>query len=112
MDDKVVDTSFVDSSRLSETFPDILAGETFINHTMAMLDSSAKFEAIVIRIDDINYQDKTIAIDQNIDLLVDVAQVIDAICKKESGMWGQLDRDMFGCFFFWEKPNFFFRTCR
>lgn len=105
MEDKVVDTSFVDSSRLSETFPDILAGETFINHTMAMLDSSAKFEAIVIRIDDINYQDKTIAIDQNIDLLVDVAQVIDAICKKESGMWGQLDRDMFGCFFSGENQT-------
>ncbi|OEU67343.1 MAG: hypothetical protein BBJ57_13985 [Desulfobacterales bacterium PC51MH44] len=98
-DDKAIDTFSVDAKKLSETFPDILFGKTFIDHAMAGLDSSTKFEAMAIRIDDLNQKDQAIACDHDIDLWVEVAKVIDATCKSENGMWGQLGRDMFGCFF-------------
>ena len=98
-DDKAVDTYLVDSNKLSKTFPDILVGQNFINYAMAGLNSLAKFEAMVIRIDDLNHKDKAITSDHDFDLLVDVAKVIDAICKNENGIWGQLDWNMFGCFF-------------
>lgn len=54
---------------------------------------------MVVKIDTINNQDKTNPMDNDIDLLADVAKAIEAICKNQSGMWGQLDHDIFGCFF-------------
>jgi tetratricopeptide (TPR) repeat protein len=98
-DDKVVETSRGDSSTVSKTFPNILFGKNFIHHAMAGLDSSNKFEAMVIRIDDSTHKDKSISGDYDGNLLVDIAKTIDETCKSENGMWGQLDHDMFGCFF-------------
>ncbi len=98
-DDKVEDTSSLKYSRLSKMFPDILGGKHFVDNAMTALGSSTKFESMVIKIDTINNQDKTNPMDNDIDLLADVAKAIEAICKNQSGMWGQLDHDIFGCFF-------------
>lgn len=98
-DEKVEETSRVDSRLLSKTFPNILFGKNFIHHAMAGLDSATKFEAMVIRIDDSTHKDKSISGDDDSNLLVDVAKTIDETCKSENGIWGQLDLDMFGCFF-------------
>jgi len=98
-DDKVVETSRVDSTLVSKTFPNILFGKNFIHHALAGLDSSTKFEAMVIRIDDLTHKNKSISGDYHSNLLVDLAKTIDETCKSENGMWGQLDHDMFGCFF-------------
>ncbi len=98
-DDKVVETSRVDLSTVSKTFPNILVGEGFIHHAMAGLDSSTKFEAMVIRIDDSDHKGESISSDFGSKFLVDMVKTIDETCKNENGMWGQLDHDMFGCFF-------------
>ncbi len=98
-DNKTKDPLLFDSNKLSKSFPDILTGKFFIDHAMAGLDSATKFTAMVIRIDNLSHNDKTAASDHSIDLLVDVAKSIDTLCKSENGMWGQLDQDMFGCFF-------------
>ncbi len=84
--------------RLSNEFPDILAGKTFIDHAMARLGSSSKFGAMVIRIDNFSHKDEVTESDHAADILTDVAKSIDAICKIENRMWGLLDCDMFGCF--------------
>ncbi len=98
-DDKDVETSRVDLRTVSKTFPNILVGEDFIHHAMAGLDSSTKFEAMVIRIDDSDHKGESISSDFDSKLLVDIVKTIDETCKNENGMWGQLDHDMFGCFF-------------
>ena len=97
--DKVVGAFGVESSRLSKMFPDILVGKNFVDHAMTKLHSTTKFEAMIVRIDDMNHKEKTKTINNDIDLLADVAKAVDAICKNENGMWGQLNHDMFGCFF-------------
>jgi tetratricopeptide (TPR) repeat protein len=98
-DDKFVETSRVDSSLVSKAFPNILFGKNFIHHALAVLDSSTKFEAMVIRIDDLTHKNKSISGHYDSNLLVDISKIIDETCKSENGMWGQLDHDMFGCFF-------------
>jgi tetratricopeptide (TPR) repeat protein len=98
-DDKIAETSRVESSTVSETFPNILVGEDFIDHAMAGLDSSTHFEAMVIRIDDSDHKGESGSSDNDSEFLVDMVKTIDETCKNENGMWGQLDHDMFGCFF-------------
>ncbi len=98
-DDKIAETSRVESSTVSEMFPNILVGEDFIDHAMAGLDSSTQFEAMVIRIDDSDHKAESGSSDNDSKFLVDMVKTIDETCKNENGMWGQLDHDMFGCFF-------------
>ncbi len=86
---------FVESDNLSKVFPDILSGKSFIEHAMVSLDSSSKFGAMVVRIDRDEVSDKV----HQAEILVYVAETIDAICKRDNGIWGQLDSDLFGCYF-------------
>lgn len=100
-DSKVKDDKnelIVGPDELSKEFPDILAGKAFIDHSMAQLDSSSKFGAMVIRIDSFNHKDEVMENNHAVDILSDVAKTIDAVCKIENRMWGLLDCDMFGCF--------------
>lgn len=98
-DDSVVETSRIESNTVSKTFPNIHMGEDFIHHAMAGLDSSSRFEAMVIRIDDSDPKDESRSSDDRSKFLVDTVKTIDETCKIENGMWGQLDHDVFGCFF-------------
>lgn len=86
------------SDKFSKAFPDILAQKNFMDYAMAQLESSTQFEAMVIKIDNLKLNAET-AGDYGIDLWIDVAHVIDAICRREHGIWGQLDQGRFGCFF-------------
>jgi tetratricopeptide (TPR) repeat protein len=86
------------SDRISNAFPDILAQKNFMDSAMAHLESSEQFQAMVIKIDNLKLNAET-AGDYGIDLWIDVAHVIDAICRRENGIWGQLDQGRLGCFF-------------
>ena len=88
----------VASDRISNAFPEILVQKKFMDYAMAHLEPSKKFEAIVIKIDNLKHSAVTTG-DYGIDLWIDVARVIDAICRREDGIWGQLDQGRFGCFF-------------
>ncbi len=57
--DKVVDAFGVESSKLSKMFPDILVGKNFVDHAMTKFNSTTKFEAMIVRIDDMNHKEKT-----------------------------------------------------
>jgi len=88
-----------ETNRISKAFPDIQIGKTFIEHAIARFDTIEKFESMVIKIDRLNHEDSETAGNDQIDLWLNVANVIDTICKRENGMWGRLDQGMFGCFF-------------
>lgn len=92
--------SSVETNRILKAFPDILAGKTFIEKALARFETSEKFESMVIKIDRLNHDGSETADNDQIDIWLDVAKVIDSICSRENGMWGQLDQGMFGCFFF------------
>ena len=92
--------SSVETNRILKAFPDILAGKTFIENALARFETSEKFESMVIKIDRLNHDGSETADNDQIDIWLDVAKVIDSICSRENGMWGQLDQGMFGCFFF------------
>jgi tetratricopeptide (TPR) repeat protein len=91
--------SSVGTNRILKTFPDILAGKTFIENALARFETKEKFESMVIKIDSLNHEGSEIAGNDTIDLWLNVANVIDTICRRENGMWGRLDQGMFGCFF-------------
>jgi len=91
--------SSVGSEKILKAFPDIPVGKDFIEKAVTRLESSAEFDAMVVKIDRLNHNDTEMVGNDEIDLWLDIAGVIDAICKHESGMWGRLDRGMFGCFF-------------
>lgn len=98
-DKKTKETPLPDSNLLAKTFPDILSGQTFIDDALSKLDSAAKFEAMVIRIDAFRSDNKETGSRPKTDLWIDVAKIIDTICRRENGIWGRLDQDRFGCFF-------------
>ena len=90
--------SSVASDRISNAFPDILGQEDFLDYAMSHLEPSERFQAMVVKIDALELKAET-AGDFEIDLWVDVAGVIDAICRRENGIWGRLDQGRFACFF-------------
>ena len=87
------------SDRLYEVFPDILIGKDFIENAVIRLKSSARFDAMVIKIDKITDKTDETATDREIERFLDVAKIIDTLCREEDGIWGRLDPGKFGCFF-------------
>ena len=90
---------------LSDEFPDMLTGKEFIDHALAKLNSSLKFGAMVIRIDNIFHGNEESVKENAPKLLVKVAKIIDSICKNEKGLWGQIGYDMLGWFCFEKNDN-------
>ncbi len=91
--------SSVETSKIFKTFPDILVGKTFIENALARLETVEKFESMVIKIDRLNHEGSETAGNDPVDIWLDVAGVIDTICRHENGIWGRLDQGMIGCFF-------------
>jgi len=89
------------SERIRNVFPDLLSGKEFIENAAARFKSSENFDAMVIKIDNLTGGGETDPKDE-IERWLDVAKTIDALCRKKDGIWGRLDRGMFGCFF---TPN-------
>ena len=91
--------SSVETNRILRALPDILVGKAFIESALAQFETSEKFESMVIKIDSLNHEGSETAGNDQIDIWLDVANVIDSICGHENGMWGRLDQGMLGCFF-------------
>jgi tetratricopeptide (TPR) repeat protein len=85
---------------LSNEFPGMLTGKEFIDHALAKVNSSLKFGAMVIRIDNIFNSNEKSGKENAPEMLVKLAKIIDSICKNEKGMWGQIGYDMLGWFCF------------
>jgi len=97
---KTRDTPSLVSDALLKSFPDMLSQEAFIDYAIAQIDSSATVDAMVIRIDALTQNNDASDHHHDIKLQVDVAKSIDGLCKSENGIWGQLNPDTVGCFFY------------
>jgi len=100
------DTKFSASqSGLLNEFPDMLTGKEFIDHALDKLNSSIKFGAMVIRIDNMFHGNEKSVKENAPELLVKTAKIIASICKKDEGLWGQIGYDMLGWFCFEKNDN-------
>lgn len=104
MGDKADAGLFLDSDELKKKFPDILHNRSLIDHAMKALESSLQFGAMVVQIDKPSHKDKPLdinqaEINQASNILLDVAETIDLICRSNNSIWGQTGNSMFGCFF-------------
>lgn len=92
--------SSVETDRILNAFPDILVGKTFIENALARLKPLEKFDSMVIKIDSLNHEGSEASGNGQVDTWLDVAGVIDTICRRENGIWGRLDQGVLGCYFF------------
>ena len=99
VDDQKDTAVSVEPGELAQEFPELLAGQAFVDNALARLEETSKFVAMVVRIDDLSAQDSDEKNPTTTDTRLEVAKTIDAICKGQNGIWGQLDSNTFGCFF-------------
>lgn len=84
---------------LSDRFPNLRKGKPFIDFAMSRLEASLCFSAMLIRIDDFATKEAVSGKAYAAKLLIDVAAAIEAACRAGNGIWGLIERDLFGCFF-------------
>lgn len=108
--DKTEEQPAAGLDELSQVFPDLLAGKTFIESSTARLDSFSTFGAMAIRLNRLSGDPAAYGNDHETgphpDVWIALAKIIDEFCKNETGIWGLLNRDTFGCFFP-EKNEYF-----
>lgn len=97
---KPADTCSPAAETLAKSFPKMLVGKAFSDLAMAQIDTAESFDAMVIRIDTPTHNDDASESRHDISRQMDVAKSIDAVCKSENGIWGQLNQGIFGCYFF------------
>ncbi|MCP3954717.1 MAG: tetratricopeptide repeat protein [Desulfobacterales bacterium] len=83
---------------LSQDFPDLLAGQAFVERALAELETVDTFQASIIRIDPLDADNLDRDDTPPITLQLSVARILDHFCENQSWQWGKLDRDIFGCF--------------
>ncbi len=80
-------------------FPDMLSGSDFINRANQQLDAIAQFCAMVIRLDQVQEDNDPAELPEGDDGHVDVAGILDRLCRQENGLWGTLEAGFFASFF-------------
>ena len=86
-------------NELLQSFPDILYGQPFVEQALTQMDASANFSAMLIRIDEVALEDPATSGSLETDVLVQVAEKVDQLCKREHGVWGLLEAGLFGSLF-------------
>lgn len=84
---------------LTATFPRLLTGKSFIENALQQIETFLQFGVLLVRIDHFSDLESRLGEAYATDLLVDTARAVDAVCRDEKGMWGLIERDLFGCFF-------------
>ena len=79
---------------LRAAYPDILYGSAFGDHILQALESVPRFSAVVIRPDP-DARQQAAQIDSGPDDgTVELAGILDELCRRQSGLWGILDSGM------------------
>ena len=86
-------------NELLQSFPDILYGQLFVEQTLTQMGAVANFSAMLIRIDEVALGGPAASRSLGTDVLVQVAEQIDQLCKHEHGAWGLLEAGLFGSLF-------------
>jgi tetratricopeptide (TPR) repeat protein len=84
---------------LQSVFPDILVGMDFIDQALQRLDSVAQFAALAIGVDQPRQEEKKYSNPGALDKHVEVAGILETICREKNGLWGTLESGLFGNIF-------------
>ena len=84
---------------LQSVFPDMLVGMDFIDHAMQRLDSVVQFAALAIGVDQNRQEEENYSNPGALEEHVEVAGIIEAICREQNGLWGALEPGLFGSIF-------------
>jgi len=84
---------------IKSAFPELRSGIDFIDYANQQLAATDNFSAMVIRRDPGNQDGNRADLPDEDGGHVDVAGIIDESCRKENGLWGQLETGLFGSFF-------------
>ena len=106
-DSKIQDIKHVNklqSVDLSDKFSNLLSANEFIDSAMSKINSSKRFCAIIVRLDNLLPSKDKSSTNDNPELVVKIANIINSVSKHENAPWSQLEYDIFGLFCF-EKDN-------
>jgi len=79
-------------------YPGMRCGDGFIEYSNRQLEGLSRFSAIVIGLDSVEEGDVPAEPSGADEGQVDVADLLDRLCRKASGWWGQLETGLFaGC---------------
>lgn len=79
--------------------PEVLTGDAFVKYAMQQIKGVSCVSAMIVKMDDSGGDKKEAPESAEPANPQDVIKIIDAICRTENGLWGQLDTGRFGCFF-------------
>lgn len=94
---EAVRKSSVCLEKLSRRFPGILVGRAFSAATADFVSPLPRFGGMAIRIDQFSPKKNVPGKEYAAALLLDVAGAIDTACAAHGGIWGLMDRKVFGC---------------
>jgi tetratricopeptide (TPR) repeat protein len=81
---------------LQSEFPDMLTGMDFIDHVGQCLESVEKFTTLAIEVDQARQEEDRYSIPGTPDEHVEVAGILETICRENNGFWGTLEAGLFG----------------
>ena len=84
---------------LRSAYPDMLFDNIFLDHALQELEPVIQFSAAVIRLDQNGQDEKTAATPDADGGLLEVAEILDAHCRKENAMWGVLKSGLLAVLF-------------
>jgi tetratricopeptide (TPR) repeat protein len=84
---------------LQSAYPDMLCDQDFRDHAQQVLASDSLFSAVVIQLDQ-NGQEEAASDDPaQDDGLLEVARILDEVCREQNGIWGALESGLLAGFF-------------
>jgi len=83
------------SEVLQSVFPDMLAGRGAIDQAVQHLDTVDQFTALAIGVDQTRQAQEKYSNSGALDEHVEVAGILETICREKSGLWGTLETGLF-----------------
>ncbi len=83
---------------VKSAFPDMRNGNDFIDYANQQLGAVDQFSAMVIRLDPEKEDNDQAKPPEGNDGHVDVAGILDRLCRKENALWGTLEAGLLGVF--------------
>lgn len=82
----------VSLDRLRQAHPELLTETALVDAARRKLYACGRFGVLVIRVDDLDFP----AVPEEV--MIDLAGVVDRICREHDGIWGVLDNGLTACF--------------
>jgi len=84
---------------LQSAYPDMLCDQDFIDHAQRVLAADSLFSAVVIRVDHNGQAEAAPDDPAQEDGLLEVARILDEVCREHKGIWGALESGLLAGFF-------------